>query len=119
MSRGVNKVILVGNLGSDPETVNIASGALTKFTLATGSSYKNKSGEVVNETEWHRIVIFGTLAEIAAKYLKKGSPVYIEGKIKTSKYDKDGETRYSTDIIAHEMNMLANNDSKPNSDVPF
>ena len=104
----VNKVILVGNLGRDPEVRYLPSGdAVTNVTLATSSKYKNKSGEMVEETEWHRITFFGKLAEIAGQYLKKGRPVYVEGRIKTRKYtDKDGIEKYATDIIANEMQML-------------
>lgn len=104
----VNKVILVGNLGRDPETRYMPDGgAITNVSIATTSKYKNKSGEMVEETEWHRVSFFGRLAEIAGEYLKKGRPVYIEGRLKTRKYtDKDGVEKYATDIIANEMQML-------------
>ncbi len=104
----VNKVILVGNLGKDPEVRYLPSGdAVANITLATSSKYKGKTGEMVEETEWHRVTFFGKLAEIAGQYLKKGRPVYIEGRIKTRKYqDKDGVEKYATDIIANEMQML-------------
>jgi single-strand DNA-binding protein len=104
----VNKVILVGNLGKDPEVRYTADGAaITKVSIATTSKYKNKSGDMVEETEWHRVTFFGRLAEIAGEYLKKGRSVYVEGRLKTSKYtDKDGVEKYSTDIIANEMQML-------------
>ncbi len=105
---GVNKVILVGNLGKDPEVKYLDSGvAVANFSLATTESYKNKEGERVNQTEWHNIVLWRGLAEVAEKWLKKGSSVYIEGKIKTRKWeDKDGNTRYNTEILADNMTML-------------
>ena len=105
---GVNKVILVGNLGKDPEVKYLDSGvAVANFSLATTESYKNKEGERVNQTEWHNIVLWRGLAEVAEKWLKKGSNVYIEGKIKTRKWeDKDGNTRYNTEILADNMTML-------------
>ena len=104
----VNKVILVGNLGQDPEVRYLPSGdAVANITLATSSKYKNKTGEMVEETEWHRVTFFGKLAEIVGQYLKKGRSVYVEGRIKTRKYtDKDGVEKYATDIIANEMQML-------------
>ena len=104
----VNKVILVGNLGKDPEVRYLPSGdAVATITLATSSKYKNKTGEMVEETEWHRVTFFGKLAEIVGQYLKKGRSVYVEGRIKTRKYtDKDGVEKYATDIIANEMQML-------------
>ena len=104
----VNKVILVGNLGRDPEVRFLPSGeAVANVTIATTSKYKDKSGEKVEETEWHRVTFFGKLAEIVGQYLKKGKPVYVEGRIKTRKYtDKDGAEKYATDIIANEMQML-------------
>jgi len=104
----VNKVILVGNLGRDPEVRYLPSGdPVANITIATSSKYKGKTGEMVEETEWHRVTFFGKLAEIAGQYLKKGRPVYVEGRIKTRKYtDKDGIEKYATDIIANEMQML-------------
>ncbi len=104
----VNKVILVGNLGRDPEVRYLPSGEpVANITIATSSRYKNKTGDMVEETEWHRVTFFGKLAEIASQYLKKGRPVYVEGRIKTRKYtDKDGVEKYATDIIANEMQML-------------
>ena len=104
----VNKVILVGNLGRDPEVRYMPSGdAVANIALATSSKYKNKAGEMVEETEWHRISFFGRQAEIVGEYLKKGRSVYIEGRLKTRKYtDKDGVEKYATDIIASEMQML-------------
>ena len=109
MARGVNKVILVGNLGADPETRYTANGAaITTIKVATSESWKDKqTGENQERTEWHRVKFFGRLAEIAGEYLKKGRQVYIEGSIRTDKYtDKEGVERYATDIIANEMQML-------------
>jgi len=109
MSRGVNKVILVGNLGADPETRYTANGgAITSIRIATSEQWTDKqSGQKQERTEWHRIKFFGRLAEIAGEYLKKGRQVYIEGSLRTDKYtDKEGVERYSTDIIANEMQML-------------
>jgi len=105
---GVNKVILVGNLGKDPEVKYLDNGvAVANFSLATTENYKNKEGEKVSQTEWHNIVLWRGLAEVAEKYLKKGASVYIEGKIKTRKWeDKDGNTRYNTEILADNMTML-------------
>jgi single-strand DNA-binding protein len=109
MARGVNKVIIVGNLGSDPDTKYMPSGsALTNLSVATTESWKDKqSGEKVEKTEWHRVVMFDRLAEIAGEYLRKGSQVYIEGQLQTRKWqDKDGNDRYSTEIRARDMQML-------------
>ena len=105
---GVNKAILVGNLGKDPEIRHLDNGvAVANFSLATTESYTNKHGERVNQTEWHKVVLWRGLADIAEKYLKKGNSVYIEGKIITRKWeDKDGNVRYSTDIVADKMTML-------------
>jgi single-strand DNA-binding protein len=105
----VNKVILVGNLGADPETRYQPSGeAITNIRVATTDRWKDKaSGEMKEATEWHRVAFFGRLAEISGEYLKKGSQVYIEGRIRTRKYqDKDGNERYSTEIIGDRMQML-------------
>ena len=105
----VNKVIIVGNLGKDPETRYAPSGdAVTNIVVATTETWKDKtSGEKREATEWHRVVFFGKLAEIAGQYLKKGSQVYLEGKLKTRKWqDKDGQDRYTTEINADEMKML-------------
>jgi single-strand DNA-binding protein len=109
MARGINKVILVGNLGQDPETRYMPSGgAVTNISVATSESWKDKqTGEQKDRTEWHRVAMFNRLAEIAAEYLRKGSQVYIEGKIRTRKWqDKDGNDRYTTEVIADEMQML-------------
>ncbi len=108
MARGVNKVILVGTLGKDPEVrYSQAGAALTSVSIATNESWKDKNGEKQERTEWHRVKFFGRLAEIAGEYLKKGGMVYIEGSLRTEKYtDKQGVEKYSTDIIANEMQML-------------
>jgi single-strand DNA-binding protein len=109
MARGVNKVILVGHLGADPETRYMPSGgAVTNLRVATSEAWKDKqSGEQQERTEWHRVAIFGRLAEIAAEYLRKGSQVYIEGRLRTRKWqDNQGNDRYSTEIVASEMQML-------------
>jgi single-strand DNA-binding protein len=108
-SRGINKVILVGNLGKDPEVRYMPNGnAVANITLATSETWKDKqSGEQKEQTEWHRVVFYQRLAEIAGEYLKKGSKVYIEGKLRTRKWqDKDGQDKYMTEIIADEMQML-------------
>jgi len=114
---GVNKVILLGNLGKDPEVRYLDNGVVVaNFSLATTENYKNKLGERVSQTEWHNIVVWRGLAEVAEKYLKKGSSVYIEGKIKTRKWeDKDGNTRYNTEILADNMTMLGSKQSHENS----
>ena len=104
----VNKVILVGNLGRDPEVRHMPSGdAVANIAIATSSKYKNKQGDLVEETEWHRVSFFGRMAEVVGEYLTKGSSIYVEGRLKTSKYtDKDGAEKYATDIIASDMQML-------------
>ena len=109
MARGVNKVILVGNLGADPETRYTAGGAaITNIRIATSESWRDKqTGENQERTEWHRVVFFSRLAEIAGEYLRKGSQVYIEGSLRTNKWQgQDGQDRYTTEIIASEMQML-------------
>ncbi|MFD0726732.1 single-stranded DNA-binding protein [Lysobacter brunescens] len=108
MARGINKVILVGNLGNDPETKYTQGGmAVTKVSLATTSVRKDREGNTQERTEWHRVTFFGKLGEIAGEYLRKGSQVYVEGSIRYDKYTgQDGVERYSTDIIADEMQML-------------
>jgi single-strand DNA-binding protein len=115
MARGINKVILIGNCGGDPETRYLPSGgAVTNVTVATSESWKDKqTGQAQERTEWHRVVFFNRLGEIAGEYLKKGSKVYIEGSLRTRKWqDKDGGDRYTTEIVANEMQML---DSKGGS----
>ena len=128
---GVNKVILVGNLGKDPEVKYLDNGvAVANFSLATTENYKNREGERVSQTEWHNIVLWRGLAEVAEKYLKKGANIYIEGKIKTRKWeDKEGVTRYSTEVLADNMTMLGgrptssedkiDDPSKSEDDLPF
>ena len=114
---GVNKVILVGNLGKDPEVRYLDNGvAVANFSLATTENYKNKAGERVSQTEWHNIVLWRGLAEVAEKYLKKGASVYVEGKIRTKKWeDKDGNTRYNTEILADNIKMLGGKPSQEDS----
>ncbi len=105
---GVNKVLLIGNLGKDPEVRSLESGAkVASFSLATTESYKNKDGQKVDQTEWHNIVMWRGLAEVAEKYLKKGSQIYLEGKIRSRSWDdKEGNKRYTTEIIADTFTML-------------
>ena len=120
MARGVNKAIIVGTLGQDPDVKYTATGSpVVNISVATNESWKDKqTGEQVEKTEWHRIVMFGKLAEIAAQYLKKGSQAYFEGKIQTRKWqDKEGHDRYSTEIVANEMQMLGGRASS--GSVPF
>jgi len=109
MARGINKVILVGNLGADPETRYTASGAaITNVNIATSENWRDKqTGENQERTEWHRVVFFGRLAEIAGEYLRKGSQVYVEGRLQTRKWQgQDGQDRYTTEIVANDMQML-------------
>lgn len=107
-SRGVNKVIIVGNLGNDPEVRYMPNGnAVANVSVATSDSWKDKnSGEQQEKTEWHRVVFFNRLAEIVEQYVKKGSKIYIEGRLQTRSWDKDGVTQYTTEIVASEMQML-------------
>ncbi len=104
----VNKVILIGNLGRDPETRYMPDGgAVTNVSIATTETWKDKNGEKQEKTEWHRVAFFGKLAEIAGEYLKKGSQVYVEGRLQTRKWqDKDGQDKYTTEIVADRMQML-------------
>jgi single-strand DNA-binding protein len=109
MARGINKVILIGNLGADPETRAMPSGTtVANLRVATSESWRDKqTGEQQERTEWHRVALFGRLAEIAAEYLRKGSQVYIEGSLRTRKWqDKQGNERYSTEIVGNELQML-------------
>ncbi len=108
MARGINKVILVGNLGNDPDTKYLPDGnAVTNVSIATSESWKDRNTGQQNErTEWHRVVFFRRLAEIAGEYLKKGSKVYIEGKLRTRQWERDGQKHYTTEIVADEMQML-------------
>jgi len=112
MAKGVNKVILIGNIGKDPETKFFPNGdAVCNVTLATSESWTDKaSGEKKERTEWHNVVFMRKLAEIAGQYLKKGSKVYVEGSLRTRKWEKDGQDRYTTEIVAQDMQML---DGKP------
>lgn len=115
----VNKVILIGNVGKDPEIRHLDSGvAVAHFTLATSESYKAKNGERVTNTEWHNIVMWRGLAEVVEKYVKKGTKLFIEGKITSRQYEKDGQTKYFTEIVGNNMVMLDSKDSsnKPNND---
>ena len=116
---GVNKVILVGNLGKDPEIRYLDNGvAVANFSLATTENYKNKQGERVSQTEWHNIVFWRGLAEVAEKYLKKGDSVYVEGKLRTRRWeDKDGNSRYTTEILADNMTMLGNKRSTTSEEL--
>jgi single-strand DNA-binding protein len=124
MARGINKVILVGNLGNDPDQKFTQAGmAITRISLATTSVRKDKDGNQQERTEWHRVVFFGKLGEIAGEYLRKGSTVYVEGALKYDKYTgQDGVEKYSTDIVANEMQMLGGrqegNGGGSNSGVP-
>jgi single-strand DNA-binding protein len=125
----VNKVILIGNLGKDPEMRYMPSGdAIANFSVATTDTWKDKSGEKQEKTEWHRVSMFGRLAEIAGEYLKKGSQVYIEGRLQTRKWqNKEGQDQYTTEIVANEMKMLGSRsggntfevvDKEPSSSAP-
>ena len=119
MARGINKVILVGNLGADPETRYTPSGsAITNVRLATTESWRDRqTGENQERTEWHRIVFFNRLAEIAGEYLRKGSQIYIEGKLQTRKWqDQSGQDRYTTEVVANEMQMLGGRPSGSRSE---
>jgi single-strand DNA-binding protein len=115
----INKVILIGSLGRDPETRYMPNGeAATNFSMATSENWKDKQGQKQERTEWHNIVMYRKLAEIAGEYLKKGAPVYIEGKLQTRKWqDKEGNDRYTTEIIADQMQMLGGKTSA-NNDIP-
>lgn len=109
MAKGINKVILIGNLGNDPDIRYTASGAaVANVSLATAENWKDReTGEQQERTEWHRVVFFGRLAEIVGEYLKKGSQIYVEGRLQTRKWqDKEGHDRYTTEIVANEMQML-------------
>jgi single-strand DNA-binding protein len=120
MARGVNKVILIGNLGQDPEVNKTGNGnAVANLNLATDESYKDRqTGELVSKTEWHRVVLFGKVAEVARDYLKKGAKVYIEGKLSTHKWqDKEGVDKYSTEIIVDISGQMQMLDSRPSDGV--
>ncbi len=116
MARGINKVILIGNVGQDPDTRYMPSGAaVTNLRIATNESWKDKqTGEQKEKTEWHSVAMFGRLAEIAAEYLRKGSQVYVEGRLQTRKWqDQQGNDRYTTEIVANEMQMLGGRGGAP------
>ncbi|GAB4313368.1 MAG: single-stranded DNA-binding protein [Bacteroidales bacterium] len=116
---GVNKVILIGNLGRDPETHTLESGVKkVSFPLATTETYRNRNGERVDHTEWHNIVMWRNLADIAEKYLTKGSPVYIEGRIRTRSYEQEGVKKYITEILADNMTMLSRGDGSRGEQGP-
>ena len=116
---GVNKVILIGNLGRDPEVRHLDSGqTVASFSIAVSESYKNKQGERVDSTEWINIVLWGKLAEIAEKYLEKGSKVYVEGKLKTRTWEKDGVTKYITEVVGNNLTMLGGSPSNTGDSTP-
>ena len=127
MARGINKVILVGNLGKDPEIRYVPNGgAVANLNIATSESWKDKTtGEKQERTEWHRVVFFGKLAEIASEYLKKGAQIYVEGRLQTRKWqDKSGQDRYTTEIVGSELQMLggrggAGGGEGPPADLPY
>lgn len=106
MAKGVNKVILLGRLGGDPESRQAGSTTVANFTIATSEKFKNQQGELQEKTEWHRIVAWGRLAEVCAQYLHKGSQVYVEGKLQTRSWEKEGVKQYTTEIVISEMQML-------------
>ena len=118
MARGINKVILVGNLGRDPETRYMPSGnAVTNVSVATSKSWKDRdSGEQKDRTEWHRVVFFNRLAEIASEYLKRGSKIYIEGELRTREWEREGQKHYTTEVVANEMQMLDSRGDMPVND---
>jgi single-strand DNA-binding protein len=116
---GINKVILIGNLGADPESKQLNNGMVANVSLATSEQWTDKQGAKQERTEWHRVVLFNRLAEIAGEYLKKGSKVYIEGKLQTRKWqDQNGQDRYSTEIVGSQMQML-DSKSQAEDDLPF
>lgn len=116
MAKSLNRVTILGNLGKDPEFQTTPSGAsVCKFSVATTESYKDKSDNWQEVTDWHNVVFWNRLAEIANEYLQKGNKVYVEGKLKTRSYEKDGETKYITEIIGNNLVLLPNGDKKQNS----
>ncbi|MBA60746.1 MAG: single-stranded DNA-binding protein [Planctomycetaceae bacterium] len=119
-SRGVNKVILVGNVGNDPECREGGSGAIANLSVATSDTWKDKNtGEQQERTEWHRVVFFNRLAEVVRDYVKKGTKVYLEGRLQTRSYEQDGVQKYSTEIVANEMQMLdSKNGAAPEASKP-
>ena len=117
MSRGINKVILIGNLGNDPDYRQTSNGTqVTRCSLATNRVWTNESGEKQQRTEWHRVVFFRRLAEIASQYLKKGMLIYVEGSLRTNEWEKDGVKRYTTEVIVENMQMLG---SRTMQDSPY
>ena len=120
MARGLNKVMIIGNLGQDPDVKFLPSGdAVCNISVATDESYKSKEGQKVEKTEWHKVTMFGKLAEISGEYLRKGSKVYIEGKLETRKWQaQDGTDRYSTDIKAFQMQMLDSKGDQSSAQKP-
>ena len=119
-SRGINKVILVGNLGADPDIRQSGNGnVVANLNIATGEAWKDQQGQLQERTEWHRVVMFGRTAEIARDYLRKGSKLYLEGKLQTRKWqDKNGQDRYTTEIVAHEFQMLDRRPGESAQDSP-
>jgi len=119
-SRGINKVILVGNLGADPDIRQSGNGnVVANLNIATGEAWKDQQGQLQERTEWHRVVMFGRTAEIARDYLRKGSKLYLEGKLQTRKWqDKNGQDRYTTEIVAHEFQMLDRRPGESSPDAP-
>lgn len=116
MAQSFNKVILIGNLGADPEIKRFdGGGAIANFSIATSERYKNRNGEMVDETDWHNVVVRGKTVDVVEKYLEKGDKVLIEGKIKNRSYEVDGVKRYITEIIAFNMTMLGSNNNRANS----
>ena len=115
---GVNKAIIVGNLGRDPDVKQLDNGTVANFTVATNEKWKDKNGDSQERTEWHRCVAWGKLAEICGQYLSKGKQVYIEGRLQTRSWDKDGETRYTTEIVVNQMQMLGAK-GDPADDITF
>jgi single-strand DNA-binding protein len=118
MSRGVNKVILVGNLGKDPEVISFDGGVKkASFSLATTEVYRTRDGQDMEQTEWHNVVLWRGLAEVAEKYLRKGSQIYVEGRIKSRSYEKDGQKRYITEIECDNLTMLGNKNTSDSSSL--
>src|SRR3990167_4209281 len=121
MANGINRVIIIGNVGQDPETKFLPSGeAVTNFSIATSESWKDKnSGERKDRTEWHKVVAFGRLAEIISEYAKRGSKLYISGSLRTRQWEKDGQKHYTTEIVANEMQLLDRKESDERNQNPI
>lgn len=117
---GVNKVILVGNVGKDPDIISFENGKKATFSLATSEKYKDREGKPVEKTEWHNIVFWGTVVDIIEKYVKKGKQVYIEGKLASRSYEKDGQTRYVTEVVGQNLTLLGGSmsGSSHNENIP-